>query len=116
MSEDESNLVKHAKRELSLLEKTSKEPMDDLERELHDSIIEIVKTFSKVEHSGSSATWTIGVINKLLKFQNLTPLTKNRDEWNNVSEVMGRPCWQNNRNSAIFSEDCGETMYDVNKK
>ena len=93
---EESNLVKHARRELELL---GNGPMID------DHVLEIVKIFSEQGHSGSSAAYTINLINRLLSFEELAPLTNNPDEWYLVFDGM----WQNRRNPAAFSTDGGKT-------
>lgn len=93
---EESNLVKHARRELELL---GNGPMID------DHVLEIVKIFSEQGHSGSSAAYTINLINRLLSFEELAPLTNNPDEWYFVFDGM----WQNRRNPAAFSTDGGKT-------
>lgn len=93
---EESNLVAHARHELNLI---GNGPMID------DHVLEIVKIFSEQGHSGYSAMYTANLINKLLNFENLTPLTNNPDEWVEVVDEL----WQNKRNSAAFSKDGGKT-------
>lgn len=66
----------------------------------YNSFMQIVDTFAKMGHSGSSARWAIDVINKLLSFEPLTPLTGESDEWNEV----GPGVYQNKRCSRVFSE------------
>lgn len=110
-----SNLYNHAKRELYLM---YPDGADEMEQEIIDSILSIVKTFSKVGHSGSSADWTLNVIHKLLGFENLTAITVNQAEWEDVSDMAadaGNELWQNKRNPAIFSNDGGKTHYHVDK-
>lgn len=103
--ETESNLVIHAVRELALLGNGP---------EVDDHVIEIVRIFSKAGHSGSSASYTIELISKLLRFENLTPLTDNPEEWQFVGEEIwgiSGGIWQNRRNSEAFSNDGGKTYY-----
>lgn len=100
-----SNLVDHAKRELALAGN------DD---DFNQSIIKAVEAFSSFGHSGGSASVAIPMLNDLLNFRNLTPLTDDPDEWNHVSEdVWGEAggVWQNQRNSEAFSNDGGTTYY-----
>ena len=108
MEEKKSNLVLHAERELKLAGMFDKDA--DYDGELAPAILEVVKTFSKYGHSGMSASIAISVLEKLLRFQTLTPITSNSDEWMEVGTSM----WQNKRNPAIFSKDGGKTWYDVN--
>ena len=72
MTEEESNLVQHARRELALLGNGP---------EMNDHILEMIKIFSGAGHSGYSGFYAIGVITKLLNFENLTDLTDDPDEW-----------------------------------
>lgn len=94
--QDESNLVKHARREL---ERCGND--DDFD----SSIINAVKAFAKYGHSGGSASVAIPLLNELLQFHNITPLTDDPKEWNEVGDEM----WQSARNSEAFSEDGGKT-------
>lgn len=95
-----SNLVEHAKVELALL--------DEAEW-LVEGYLKIVQDFADMGHSGSSAIHSIAILERLLLFQNLTPLTDDPSEWNEVSVYLGKPTWQNNRNPAAMSEDGGKT-------
>ena len=100
---EESNLVKHAKRELELLGE---------EQEVVDAYMKIVKIFSDMGHSGSSGFIYIRTLNRLLLFENLTGLTDDPDEWfHHTEEVWGEPggIWQNVRNGEAFSSDGGKT-------
>jgi len=110
MEEKKSNLVLHAERELKLAGMFDKDA--DYDGTLAPTIVKIVKTFSEQEYSGASASIVISVLEKLLRFQTLTLITSNSDEWMEVSTDM----WQNKRNPAIFSKNRGETCYDINDK
>lgn len=93
-----SNLVDHARRELEILGCTEEDILD---------IEKVIRAFADIGTSGSQASWMIPIINKLLMFQPLTPLTDEPDEWVEV----GPNVWQNSRNSEAFSEDNGRTYY-----
>lgn len=121
-----SNMVEHAKRELDLVlnECTTEEDLK-YQQLMNDSILEIVKVFAEQDHSGSSANYSINILEKLLRQSFITPLTGEDDEWNEV----GTGVFQNRRESAIFkqadrfngqayylegkafSDDGGETWY-----
>ena len=109
-----SNLIEHAKRELKLAGMFDKDA--DYNGALAPEILEVVKVFSESEHSGASAAITIGILEKLLRFENLTPITNNPEEWEKVSEINQEEMWQNKRNPAIFSKDAGKTWYNLNDK
>lgn len=92
------SLVEHARQELSLLGN------DD---DFNECIINAIKAFASYGHSGGSASVAIPILNDLLQFKNLTPLTNNSSEWNKV----GDESWQSSRNSEAFSKDGGKTYY-----
>lgn len=96
-----SNLVDHAKRELALAGN------DD---DFNQSIIKAVEAFSSYGHSGGSASIAIPMLYELLQYHNLTPLTDDPGEWNQV-EMGNVPCWQSTRNPECFSYDHGKTYY-----
>lgn len=95
-----SNLVEHARRELSLL---------NGDTNFNRSIIEAIEAFATYGHSGGSAEYGIDILNRLLKFENLTPLTDHPLQWMLVSKDP--PCWQSIRRSEAFSLDHGKTYY-----
>ena len=72
-----------------------------------------VEAFSSGGHSGASASYAIGIIEKLLQFKPLSPLTYEPDEWTDVSEMSGTPMWQNKRDGEVFSTDGGKTHYSL---
>ena len=99
----ESNLVLHARRELELL---GEEP------EMVACLIAAVEGFASYPgHSGGSAACAIGMLERLLRFQNLAPLTDDPAEWQDQSGISGVPVWQNHRNSEAFSDDGGKTYW-----
>jgi hypothetical protein len=64
-----------------------------------------------------SASICIDLFTKLANWENLTPLTSDPEEWEDVSEFGGEedaPLWQNKRNPSCFSNDEGKSWYDVN--
>jgi hypothetical protein len=102
---EDSNLVKHAKKELELLGE---------DEETVNGYLEVFRAFGKMGHSGGSAAIAIPVINALLMGKNLTPLTDDPAEWIHHEEnVWGRPggIYQSARNSEAFSTDGGKTYY-----
>lgn len=96
-----SNLVDHAKRELSRTEE---------DQEFIDSIVTAIERFASYGHSGSSALAAIEILGRLLRFENLTPLTDDPAEW---IEVSDDPLWQSKRNPEAFSVDKGRTFYTL---
>ncbi len=63
-----SNLVEHARRELELVGE---------EEEFIEGYLKVIQAFADMGHSGGSASVAIPVIQTLLQFKNLKPLTDN---------------------------------------
>lgn len=99
----ESNLVKHVRSELKLIDDDSV-----YQRAINKHLISMAKQFSKEGHSGFSASYTIAMLEKLLRFQPITPLTGNDDEWFEYATGM----FQNKRCSHVFKEN--GRAYDIN--
>lgn len=101
--DEESNWVKHAKRELAYA--GNDEPFNQ-------AIMKAVRGFASYGgHSGGSFEVAAHILNEILHFRNLTPLTDNPDEWIDQSEISGEPLWQNVRNGEAFSEDGGKSYW-----
>lgn len=106
LHDEESNLVKHARRELDLIEN---------DEEFKKSILAAVRGFSLYGHSGGSAEVAVSIIHELLQFNNLASLTDNPNEWV-FHPGAGFPvpedgCWKSTRRSDAFSKDGGKTYY-----
>lgn len=99
---EQSNLVDHARRELELV---GEDP------DAIAGICDVVYAFSQMGHSGYSAMYFTAVLNQLLQFNNLTPLTDNPEEWYFHGSDAWPPAgiWQNKRNGEAFSNDGGKT-------
>lgn len=109
----ESNLVKHAKRELEIAGMFSRD--SDYEGELGKGVMKLIKEFASQGHSGGSAMITLAIFGKLARFQNLEPITDDPKDWEDVSDM-----WEGEevvhqclRNGALFSKDGGKTYYSV---
>lgn len=75
--------------------------------EFNECILKAIEGFLAFGHSGGSASVGIHILNELLQFKNLTPLTNDPHEWNEVGTRM----YQSARNPEAFSEDGGRTYY-----
>lgn len=104
------SLVNFAKDELDRL--FGENPEDMMNEAMKYHILHMVEEFSKVGHSGFSAEYAIGVLEKLLRFQPLMPLTGEDDEWTDVSDMSGRTMYQNKRCPTVFKDETG--TYDIN--
>lgn len=98
-----SNLVEHARRELTAL---------NYDQETLDGFLNVIQAFADMGHSGGSASIAIPTLNELLQFKNLSPLTNDPNEWIHIAEEMWGEAdgvWQNIRNGKAFSKDGGKT-------
>ena len=96
------NLVEHAKLELKLA---------GIEPEYVGPILDMVRIFADMGHSGTSAEITATIVKDLLDYKNLIPLTDNPEEWtHHGAEIWGEKggIWQNVRNARAFSRDGGK--------
>lgn len=70
------------------------------DQEYNDYILKVVDTFAEYGHSGSSAAYTVGLLEKLLSYKPIAPLTGEESEWMEVGEGV----YQNNRCSTVFKQ------------
>lgn len=108
---EESNMERYAKEELALLRKKGGNEPDEMQDAIEANVLGIVREFSSAGHSGGSAPYTIGMLEKLLMFRPITPLTGEDDEW---FEVGDQPDvrWQNTRCPTVFKQQDG-SAYDI---
>jgi hypothetical protein len=104
-----ASLVEHARTELVLL---GEDPMTI------SGYLDVVQAFADMGNSGGSAMMAIPIIEKLLCWKNLTPLTNDPDEWMDVATAAGQTSgmWQSNRNPEAFSTDGGKTYYLLSER
>ena len=91
------SLIEHAKREFEVLGWPGDCEMQEM---ACDNILELLEVFSEQGHSGSSAHYVLTQFFELAKFNPISPLTGNDDEWNEVREGT----YQNNRDSGVFKK------------
>jgi hypothetical protein len=97
------NLLEHAKNELSRLVKNE----DEMQIEINKDLLQVVEIFSKQGHSGGSAGYAISILERLLRFLPIGPLTGEDDEWNDISRNGGTTKYQNKRCSSVFKDENG---------
>lgn len=108
--EPQSNLVDHARRELALLGE---------DEWTINGVVRIVRAFADMGHSGGSAFAVTEYLERLLRFQPLTDITDDPDDWiHHGEDVWGEPggIWQCRRNSEAFSRDGGTTYYLLSER
>lgn len=75
---------------------------------LGDAVLKMIEQFSEEGHSGFSASMAVNLFERLARFEPITPLTGEADEWTEVSDGV----YQNRRCSHVFREN-GQA-YDIN--
>lgn len=100
------NLMSHADRELP------KAGDDDMQALMNQQLREIILVFGTHGHSGSSASWAVSALEKLLRFAPLGPITEDDSEWGEVGDGM----FQNLRCSHVFMDinQFNGQPYDIN--
>lgn len=92
------SLQEHAKRELELAGLFKKD--SDYDGMLAESVMQLIKVFSKQGHSGGSASLVIQLFKDLANYKTISPITGTDSEWNEV----GHGVFQNNRLSTVFKQ------------
>ncbi|MDX3324770.1 hypothetical protein PV405_08825 [Streptomyces sp. ME02-6979-3A] len=103
----ESPLIDHARRELALIGE---------DEWLTNGLCKVIEAFAAMGHSGFSAEHSTVVLEKLLRYQPLSPITDDPAEWEDRSEMSGYPIWQNIRDSRALSRDGGKTYTLVDEE
>ena len=99
-AQPDMSLLGFAQRELDLLHTD-----DGYDRAIHTACIELLDLLGKQGHSGMSASFVLGLFDKLAKYQPLSPLTGSESEWVAVDPLIsGKPLWQNKRCYSVFKE------------
>lgn len=93
-------LVEHARRELARIGE---------DQDVTDGIVNVIAAFAEVADSGGSTPFVIARVEKLMRFEPLSPLTDDPAEWQDQSAASGCPLWQFVRNPMAFSTDSGKT-------
>lgn len=86
---------------------------DEMNRAMTQHILKMVDMFAEEGHSGFSAAYAVGILEKLLKFEPLSPLTGEDWEWMEVGDQNGT-LYQNVRCSRVFKDDNG--AYNIDGK
>ena len=98
------DLVEYAKSELARINRDE----DGMQDMINKDILNIIEMFSKQGHSNCSANYALFILNRLLRFKPLTPLTGEDSEWDEIHNGTQ----QNKRCSSVFRNADG-TAYDI---
>lgn len=74
--------------------------IDEMQKEICNHVLDLLKVFDDEGHSGSSAPYTINLFSKLAKFEPITPITGEDWEWSEASDGV----FQNKRCSHVFKQ------------
>jgi hypothetical protein len=101
----DSNLVRHAQRELDLAGLFDKD--SDYGGMLGEAVMRMIREFSDEGHSGFSARMAADLFSKLARYEPIRPLTGDPQEWVDHGHI-----YQNARCSHVFKEYDGQA-YDL---
>lgn len=99
-----SAFVEYAKSELGVLLDIAKNEGEEsfkMQKAFNENILEVIKAFDQGEHSGFTASVATKTLNRLFRYQPLTHLTLEDDEWFKVTDGI----YQNKRASNVFKDD-----------
>jgi hypothetical protein len=85
---------------------------DEYDISLSNHILTMIDTFSKEGHSGFSASVSVQILEKLLRYEPLSPLTGDDDEWADVDLDF----YQNKRCHHVFKNKDDGRAYDLDGK
>ena len=115
VKEEKSNLVTFAENELNILiNKCEDEEEKEMQKLISKDILQVVEIFSKQGHTNSTANYAINIINKLLRYEPISPLTGEDDEWTKL-DYSNDLKYQNKRCSHVFKNADGKA-YDIEGK
>jgi len=95
----DSNLVRHAQKEFEVLGWPGDDEDDDMQKMICDNLVELLGTLASQGHSVMSAPYVINLFSKLAKYEVISPLTGEDDEWTDVGWI-----YQNNRCGNVFKD------------
>ena len=96
--------LNHARKELKLAGYDLDQKEEDPNKWLQESVLELLSLFSSQGHSGFSAPYCIKTFEKLARFEPLTPLTGEEEEWVDVGCHDGVTVYQNSRIGSVFKD------------
>lgn len=105
----DSNLLHHAITEWARAF-PQKDEMQDM---VGESVFDVCSIFSLEGHSGFSAAYTTDLIERVLRYQVLSPLTGADDEWLCYAEEDGTEFFQNRRDSRVFKNGRNGAAYMI---
>lgn len=99
-------MIEYAKSELDRIPKDD----DGMQELMNRGILDVIKVFSEQGHSGFSASYALSILDRLLRFKPISPLTGEEDEWGAPYGEDGTQ--QNKRCSSVF-RNADESCHDI---
>lgn len=88
---------------------------DDIDDRVREAVLDLLNTLSKHNPSGSTVGVIVSLFSKLAKFEPLSPITGEDDEWMVVGEDQKKETiYQNVRCSHVFKNGKDGKPYDIN--
>lgn len=111
--EKESNLVRHARKELESAGWFDED--SDYDGEVGPAVLNMVKQFTKNGHSGYSANLCLDLFRRVASYKLLSPINNPMDENEFIdhTDISNRLCYQSTRLNSLFSMDGGKRWYDI---
>ena len=112
------SLISHARKEMEMVMASCEPDGRNMQQEMNDQVMELVKLFASHCHSGATAPYALHMFLRLASFKPLIPLTGEDDEWIDVMCYEGTVWMQQNiRCTSVFREKDNNNMaYDNNAK
>ena len=103
-------MMEFAKKELDIIGLTEE---NETNAKMRKHILFMVNTFAEENHSGFSAAYSAQILEKLLRFEPLSPLQGTDDEWVYMRDMNSTDSdlYQNTRCSHVFKEN--NDAYDI---
>lgn len=108
-----STFLNYAKSEFDIIGMTE-DSEDEINQDMRKCILDIVQMFADQGHSGFSASYAINILEKLLRYEPLSPLTGEDSEWTAI-DYGDEIAYQNKRCGRIFKDTDGRA-YDIDGK
>lgn len=116
MSENESNSISHARRELEILEAQAATDVEDpagslrMQKQMTADVLHVLKAIGDTGQSGGSIGYFLNLVRRLALQQNVAPLIGDDSEWFYHGPEMG-DMYQNLRNGAVFKNSAEGRAY-----
>lgn len=87
---------------------------DSLQDVIKSNVLSMIDVFAEQGHSGASAAYTLNILDRLIRFKPISPLTGDEDEWGEPDSGSRDYCQQNKRCSSVFRINFdNKTAYDI---